>query len=334
MSRASVACELAEHGTERHAGLLRPLARPEGGAVWATWTTPAEIVCLALNDCGKRGQSQESSCGLFLEHPGSCSYEQEDALKEDTTRAARIDAALAVLGGADQHDARIVQTAAHDAALLTWDELRASRIWPQLPACDHAAVYRLLAHADSVHATRASIASAARDLAGDVLQITHLWAPDAPQQLPHGDAAADLLSALARIPAGWQSWALGSQRKSRHLSRIPLNEAVEVATRHGSEGPAPRSESGWEAQRDRKEVERLGPIIRERLRGLPHGWQVDTVRRIALGADALGAVAGAARSMNVIRRYGLYLAWNTAGPSVQTGRSSAPSSRRRTPGAS
>ncbi|NUK19961.1 MULTISPECIES: hypothetical protein [Streptomyces] len=306
MARGSVVCELTEHGPEQHAGLIRPLVRPEGGAVWATWTTPDEVVCLALYDCGEHGKDQERPCSLFGAHPGRCSYNRDDALAHDPARVVLIDAALAVLAGADQHDGPAVRSAAHDAALLTWDELRARQIWTRMPACDHAAMYRLLARADSLRATRASFASTASELAGDVAQMTRLWAPSSPRRLPHGDTAAHLLEALDRLPLEWQNLVLGGQRENRHLDRMPLDEAVEWAARHASERLAPPpAEPDWNAEWDRKEDEKRGATTRERLVRLPSGWRVDAVRRIALGEDSLGAVANAALTINVIRSYGV-----------------------------
>ncbi|MFF7644080.1 hypothetical protein [Streptomyces canus] len=305
MPRRSVICELTEHGPEQHAGLIRPLARPEGGAVWATWTTPEEVVCLALYDCGRRGEGQERPCYLFGAHPGPCSCDR-DALVEDPARAARIDAALAVLAAADQHDKSAVQSAAHDATLLTWDELRARQIWRSLPACGQAAMYRLLARADSLRATRASVASTASELAADVAKMTRLWGPSSPPRLPDGETAAALLDALDRLPLEWRTLVLGGQREHRYQARMPLEEAVAWASRHSSEGLAPPpAEDDWTAEWDRKEDERRGATTSERLATLPYGWRVDAVRRIALGEDALGTVAAAALSINVIRGYGV-----------------------------
>ncbi|MFD4476027.1 hypothetical protein ACFWPU_07915 [Streptomyces sp. NPDC058471] len=53
-----------------------------------------------------------------------------------------------------------------------------------------------------------------------------------------------------------------------------------------------------------------GNLVGERLARLPYGWQVDAVRSIALGTDALSAVSDAALTINIIRSYSLYLAWN------------------------
>ncbi|MEU0220591.1 hypothetical protein ABZ281_38545 [Streptomyces sp. NPDC006265] len=190
--------------------------------------------------------------------------------------------------------------------MLTWDELRARQIWAGLPPCDRAAMYQLLAHADSVRAIRASVASAARELAGGVAQMTRLWEPSSPGQLPHGETAADLLGALDRLPSQWRVLVLGGQREPRCPARVPLDEAVGWALHHASAGLAPPPPvDDWKAESDRKEDERLGAITSERLAKLPYGWQVDAVRRIALGADALGTVAGVALSINVIRIYGV-----------------------------
>ncbi|MDH6522349.1 hypothetical protein [Streptomyces sp. SAI-090] len=315
MARGSVVCELTEHGPEQHAGLIRPLVRPEGGAVWATWTTPDEVVCLALFDCGKHGKDRERPCSLFGAHPGPCSYDRDDALAEDLARVALIDAALAVLAEADQHDRLAVRSAAHDAALLTWDELRARQIWTRMPACDHAAMYRLLALANSLRATRASVANTASELARDVAQMTRLWEASSPPRLPHGECATALLDALDRLPPEWRTLVLGGQREDRHEARMPLDEAVNWAARHSSEGLAPPpAEDDWKSEWDRKEDERRGATTSERLAKLPNAWQADAVRRIALGEDALGTVATAALSINVICGYGVDRASSGTGP--------------------
>ncbi|KUN58965.1 hypothetical protein AQJ46_41830 [Streptomyces canus] len=315
MPRGSVLCELTEHGPEQHAGRIRPLARPEGGAVWATWTTPDEVVCLALYDCGKRSKEQGRPCSLFGAHLGPCSFARDDALVEDPARVARIDAALGVLAEADQHDKLAVQTAAHDATLLTWDELRARHVWTRLPACDQAAMYRLLARADSLRATRSSVASTASELTVDVAQMTRLWEPSSPQRLPDGDTAAALLGTLDRLPPEWRTVVLGGQRENRYQARMPLDEAVAWAGRHSSEGLGPPpAEDDWTAEWDRKEDERQGATTSGRLANLPTGWQVDAVRRIARGGDALGTVANADLSINVIRLYGVDRAASDTGP--------------------
>jgi len=221
-------------------------------------------------------------------------------------RATRIDGALVVLAAADQHDRPTVQAAAHDATLLAWDELRARQIWKGLPACDHAAMYRLLARADSVRAPCASIANTASDLAADVAQMTRLWEPSSPMRLPHGDNAAALLGSLDRLPSHWRALVLGGQRDDRYQVRTPLDEAVEWAAHHSSKDLAPPpAESDWRAEWDRKGDEQCGGTASKRLANLPNGWQVDTVRRIVLGEDALGAASNAALSINVIRSYGI-----------------------------
>ncbi len=99
---------------------------------------------------------------------------------------------------------------------------------------------------------------------------------------------------------------LGGQRDNRHEARTPFNKAVAWAARHSSEGLAPPPpEDDWKAEWDRKEDERQGATTGDRLATLPAGWQVDAVRRIALGEDALGTVAAATLSLNVICGYGV-----------------------------
>lgn len=273
--------------------------------MWATWSTTDEVVCLALYECGRRRQGRRP-CSLFGAHPGPCSYDRDDALVEDPARAARINTALAVLAQTDQHDRAVVQSAAHDAALLTWDELRARQIWTDLPAYDQVAMYRLLARADSLRATPQSAARTARVVADNLARMTRLWDSSLPKRLPHGERAVALLDALDRLPPPWRIVVLGAQRERRYEARMPLDDAVPWAVSRSSEGqPVPTIENGWKAEWDRKEDERCGETIGQQLTKLPYGWQVDTVREVVLGADALGAVSNAACSINVISGYGV-----------------------------
>ncbi|QDN54243.1 hypothetical protein [Streptomyces sp. S1D4-20] len=46
------------------------------------------------------------------------------------------------------------------------------------------------------------------------------------------------------------------------------------------------------------------------LASLPYGWQVDAVRRIARGTDALSVVSDAGLAINIIRLHGIYVGWN------------------------
>ncbi|MFI1408927.1 hypothetical protein ACH4Y0_03170 [Streptomyces sp. NPDC020707] len=308
MPRSSVICDVTEHGPAQHSGLIRPLARPGGGAVWATWSTPEEVVCLARHDCDRQNEDQKQRCSLFGAHPGPCSYARDDALVEDPARATRITGALEILAGADQREGPDIQAAAHDAALLTWDELRARRIWTDLPPWDHAAMYQLLARAYCVHATHTRGAS---ELAGSIAQMTRLWAPSASRRLPHGDTAAHLHDALDRLPPQWQNLVLGSQRDHRYQGHVRLEDALTWATHYTSdELPPPPAEPGWRAERDRKDDVQHGATTRERLASLPTGWQVHVLRSMALGEGALSAVAQAALSINTIRGYGIHHAWN------------------------
>jgi hypothetical protein len=323
MPRASVLCELAEHGPERHAGLVRPLHRPEGGAVWVTWTTEDDLLCFALDNCGKRG-SRNRSCTLFIEHPGTCSHEHDEALQEDCARGTRINAALVVLAAAAEYEGVAVQQAAHDAVLLTWDELRARRIWPELPACDHAAMYRLLALSNSVLSTSASIAKPTSELAAGVTEMARLWNDASSLRLPHGEHAAELLAALDRLAPEKRVLVLGSQCEPRYMPRMPFDEAVDWISRDATKALAPSSAGlDWKAESDRRHDEEHGAVVSERLSRLPLGWQIDVVRRVALGADALGAVTNAALSINVIRTFGIYLAWNAPGLGSRAGASSS-----------
>lgn len=322
LARRTVTCALAEHDEKRHQGVARRLVIPEGGAVWASWADGEKPSCLAHENCGKPGPDPHEPCNLFTAHPGPCSFHL-DTLREDPLRTGRIDAALDVLVNLGWHDEPTLQAAAHDATLLTWDELRARGIWANLPECDHAAVYRLLSRCGSGQALRPATAEA---LARDVVEVTRLWAPSSDGRLAHGDDAEALLKDLEALSPEWQALVLGGQRQPvKPLSsnlfdsepparspRTPLAEVLRGAVQLAEAGqsPPPPSERSWSADWDRKEDRRLGADMAGRLSKLPYGWRADTIRRIAAGATALDAVSDAGQAINLIRSAGIFVAWN------------------------
>ncbi len=222
-------------------------------------------------------------------------------------RVERIADALSVLAVFGHHNVSTVLAAAHDATLLTWDELRARRIWAGLAEHDRASVYRLVGRAESVRTMRAHLVA---ELARDAAEVGLLWAPGSPGRLPCGEDAEALLTALAHLPREWRVAVLGGQRPPRS-PRTPLDEAVRYAVQQAEAGLAPPPAArDWAAEWDREEDRARGDLVGERLARLPYGWQVDAVRRMALGTDALAAVSDAALTINIIRAYGVYLAWN------------------------
>lgn len=308
MARASIVCGLAAHGQDGHWGIARDLATPQGTAVWATWIEGEVPYCMSKDACPQAGRTSRTTCALFLDHPGVCSFALDTALAEDSSRAGRIEAALQVLSAGESHDRQMVHGAAHDATLLTWDELRAG-IWRFLPDGDQAAVYRLVSRADSVRTMKPD--AVARH-AADVTEVTRLWSPSSPCRLAHGEIADSHLTILEELPKKWQAWVLGSQRlPDRAPPRTPFDEVLRAAAEQASvrriPPPARRNwETGWDLRHDRE----IGARVASQLSRLPHGWRMDALRRIATGTDALSAVSDAAMAINIIRAYGLSLSWN------------------------
>ncbi|MEU6290288.1 hypothetical protein [Streptomyces sp. NPDC046988] len=322
IARRSVVCALAEHDAGPHHGILVELADPHGDAVWASWTGREAPRCSVLPVCDQHGPDPRTLCDAFSGHPGACSFDQQDAFRQDPERAERIDAALAVLATCDHHRAEHVAAAAHDAVLLTWDELRARLIWTALPECDHAAVYRLVSRVDAARWKAARIAT---PLARHAAEVGLLWAPGSSGRLPHGERAETLLNALEHLPDAWQAVVLGGQREPQQVERswyfdsesptAPARPSLDDAVHHAAQqaragqDPPPAADD-WSGEWDCKENRARGQVISERLAKLPYGWRVDTVRSIAQGTPAMSAVGDAQTAINIIRSYGVHLAWN------------------------
>ncbi|WP_405814684.1 hypothetical protein OG241_08795 [Streptomyces sp. NBC_01390] len=308
MVRSSIVCELAEHELGSHWGIAREFATVQGGAVWVTWAEDDVPSCLAKELCSRTSSSKQDACALFSEHPGVCSFDFEITLAEDPFRAGCIDAALRVLAACERHDQQAVHAAAHDATLLTWDELRAG-IWTFLPDSDQAAVYRLLSRTDSVRTMKPS---AVVSHAGDVTEVTRLWSSTSPCRLAGGEAAESHLTNLNRLPTEWQVVVLGGQRPADSAApRTPIAEALQAASLHAEADHAPPPAGrNWEVTWDRQRDREIGARVVERLSRLPYGWRVDAMRRMTTGMDALSAVTEAVIAINIIRAYGLHFAWN------------------------
>ncbi|MEW2401359.1 hypothetical protein [Streptomyces sp. NPDC046862] len=315
MVRSSLLCEIAEHDGDRHWGIARELAEPHGGTVWATWLDGETPRCITREDCPQAAAGPENACALFVGHPGVCSHLLDQALREDPSRVECIDAALAILATFDRHDAHTVQTAAHDAVLLAWDELRARRLWASMPDCDQAAVHWLVSRTGLV---RARDPHAIAEFARQAAEVTVLWQPSATGCLPLGESATSQLKILEGLTPEWQAVVLGSQRPPKSWSshactpRTPLAEALEDTCQQVAAGQAPPpAADSWAAAWDHKEDRVRGARVAHRLEQLPHGWRVDVMRRIGSGTEALAAVSDAMTAINILRGFGLRLAWNS-----------------------
>ncbi|MER0476916.1 hypothetical protein ABR737_00855 [Streptomyces sp. Edi2] len=322
MLRNSVVCELAEHdGTADHFGIARLLPGPRGGAVWATWQGDfLEPHFIARTPCPRTGGTGDRSltpCALFEQHLGQCSFEISPAYAENPKRFPQILNALEGLQKWHPHQGEAPPASTEEAALLIWDELRACGIWGSLPDWDHAAMYRLLSRTDSVQAmSHDEIA----DLLGELAKFAQMCDMVSPGGVPGGADADALCTSLRRLPGPWQAAILGNQRPplSRRAAfydpaprqsspRTPLDVAIVDAAERAARGEKPPSAVGWGADWDLSEDRERGAVAHRRLTTLPHGWQVDAVRRIARGVEALSAVSEAGLAINIVRTYGVYL---------------------------
>ncbi|WP_416975811.1 hypothetical protein [Streptomyces sp. 4F14] len=325
--RSSVQCPIAAHVRGPHWGVLRDAVRAGatlGRPAWTTWTIQptGPLPVHVLPPC-----PHTPACSLFAGHPGSCSPHLDPALSTDPGRTVRIDHALKTLTedagtGCGTDDAA---QAAHDAALLSWDELRSRpRILDALPEGDLATVHRLIGRCATVPALDpAGVGTFVRE----IRQVTCLWAPGPlhGRRLSHGTAAEFWLSVLTELPSDWQAAALsgryeqilpppGSPERlslSRGPGGLPFHDVLQYARRQAAAGhpppsPAPDHEPGRYRDQDRV----LGADLATRLAALPYGWRADAVRRIADGTTPLDVVSEAAQAINALRYYGIRFAGN------------------------
>ncbi|MER5887786.1 hypothetical protein ABT160_28555 [Streptomyces sp. NPDC001941] len=330
--RHSVLCELAEHLAEQcHAGVGRLLHHRPDQAVWVLWDDDpdSEPQCLALKDCANRADphASQDSCNLYTDHPGPCGH-QLDTVRPDSHRLGLVDAALTVLKEPDRHSPLALSRAAHDAALLPWDELRARRLWPRLSPADQAAVY----HHISLPAGPYIGPFLAQRIVQNAPRITGLWQPGADTLRGGAEQAEQLLEALEKLPDEWRSMVLGLQRYPKTAytargrcedgqARTPLDVALSAAQRDADAGralPAPAADAS--SLQDRAEDRHRGGELWHVLRELPYGWQVEAIHRIHHGKSALSAIGSMTEALDRIRSYGISL-----------GRYAAPDLDRRTP---
>ncbi|MET8983417.1 hypothetical protein ABZX85_48450 [Streptomyces sp. NPDC004539] len=326
--RSSVQCRTAAHGHGPHWGVLRDTAWTGGRPGWPTWTSwtgrPAGLLSVhVLPFC-----PHTPACSLAADHPGVCSPLLDPALSTDPGRTVEIDQALKTLtahaqgsgGGTDE-----AAQAAHDAALLTWDELRARpRILDALPEGDLATVHRLIGRSGSVPVLDEA---GVRTFLREVTEVTRLWGPGPRdgRRLTHGQAAEFWLGVLTGLPPDWQAAALSGryeqilpppgspQRPSlaEGPGCVPFHGVLQYARRQTAAGhhppsPVPHHEHGGYREEDRT----LGADLATRLAALPYGWRADAVRRIAYGTTPLDALSEAAQAVNALRHHGIRLAWN------------------------
>ncbi|MEU6353602.1 hypothetical protein ABZ896_30470 [Streptomyces sp. NPDC047072] len=299
-------CALSSHDAHTgHAAIARPLHPPQTRGVWAHWTAGGDPSHTVHEACPHAGaDAGRPGCALFAGHPGLCTFAFTGTPSTDATRAGRIGEALDVLDKDALHDPESVWAAAHDAVLLTWDELRARGMWEQLRPWDQAAVYWSISQVTGLGTAGRGRAEAVRHFARDTRELAGLWASDGPAGLPGGGEAAELWELFALLPEPWQALVLGEHRAVPPQS-VALGTAIRDASAHAAAGevpPAPgtRDRSRWEDARER------GAAEAPRLARLPYGWRVDGIRRAVLGRGALSA-SYAVMAINTLRGYGISL---------------------------
>jgi len=330
--RQSVQCPLAVHDRGPHWGILRDAAGTQPQA-WTIWSRPVGTTALTPHTLPACPHTPD--CRLFADNPGPCPPHFDTTLREDPARPVLVETALKTLTahagtGPTGDGTSEAEQAAHDAALLTWDELRARpRIVRDLPESDLAALHRLISRSASVPALDPA---GVQEFVREVTEVTRLWIPGAVGRLPHGASAAFWLNILELLPPVWQAAVLSDrpeqilppEQSPQRLAlvtgpgpRIVFHEVLEHARRQAAIGqdpptPVPDREFGGY----RKQDHRLGADLAGRLACLPHGWRVDAVRRITRGTPTLTAVSEPAQAINILRGYGIRLAWNAATPTA------------------
>jgi hypothetical protein len=303
----TLTCVLGSHDSRtEHAAVARPLHPPQGTTVWAHWGDTAGPSLVVSMGCPDGADVDRQECGLFTGHPGLCTFAFGNTPAVDSTRMKRIEWALSVLDDHTCHEHETVWLAGHDAALLTWDELRARRIWERLAPWDQAFVYWVISHAGVPWTGRHRAGSMAR-FVRDARKLTGLCVGVGPAALPGGEEAAGLWESITRLPETWQAVVVGEQRAPHRRSTMPFAAAVrEVATQAvaGKRVPEPGASdcSKWDDQSARER----GALEASRLARLPHGWAIDAVRRTILEGGELSA-SDAAMAINRLRNYGIDL---------------------------
>ncbi|MGW7312245.1 hypothetical protein [Streptomyces sp. NPDC054865] len=316
--RASVICELAEHPPAApHGGVVLELGDGRG-AVWASWSDgSAPKIFTARDDCPTAGLQ---ACVLFAGHPGLCSPHINPRYRADTDRLPRVRTALDTLkdpGG----DRLARQAASGTAALGIWDELISSDRWTAMAECDQAALYRRLAGTGSHLSTTPEHVN---EMVDGLSGLAGLCESPPGTVLAGGIEAAELTARLWALPKDWQTAVLGGQhqpstplpsycRSEQEVSapRPALDSAIAHAEQLAARGEGPpRLDADWPSwSRERfafEDLRKRGTESRKRLGRLPYGWQVDAVRRIRGGVEAVSA-ASVGCDMNVLRIHGLYL---------------------------
>ncbi|MGX2995458.1 hypothetical protein JNUCC64_14360 [Streptomyces sp. JNUCC 64] len=244
---------------------------------------------------------------------------EDQAPTDSPARLDELRSALDVLekwpGAAHWPD---VQTLAGRAAPLVWEELKTRWLWDQLPSAERAAVYWALA---TGHAVRTGWAPEVTDwrpvVAGLVRECAFFafcceprnaarW-PEAEGRLKEGEQAAQGLAWYLSLRPAWRAEVFRLLETGHRADPAPAPDAVPpslwgtpglVQQRSGT-GDGPRSVPV------RERAESTDTTVR--FAALPEGWQVETMRRIALGHTPHQAVTNAAQAIAALPHFGIAL---------------------------
>ncbi|MFJ9468305.1 hypothetical protein [Streptomyces caniferus] len=213
-------------------------------------------------------------------------------------------------------------------APLAWDELKARDLWGALPEHDQAAMHRALTigHCISSHGAFGTDplrywGSDLDDLRTEVAYFATWCKPSEPDRWPEAldrsQRAAEALrlyTEFRELPAQWQRTVLSRLEPEPHYEwentpapTLPtLGDACAEATERVARGespnyPAPRPSYGA----------RICPHeLYDRFEALPPGWQIEAFRHMATGVTPLRAASDMGIAINIVRVFGVRLAWN------------------------
>ncbi|MGX2997202.1 hypothetical protein JNUCC64_23550 [Streptomyces sp. JNUCC 64] len=219
-----------------------------------------------------------------------------------------------------------VQTLAGRVALLVWEELKARRLWDQLPSAERAAMHWTLTTGHTVRTGwapdvtdwRPVIAGLRRECAFFAFYCeprrAERW-PEADGRLREGEQAAQGLAWYLSFRPAWRAEVFRVLEAAAHRS------GGDPDSPDGPDGPEGERPSLWEVlgavqQRsgrggepgDAPPGERAESVdTAARFAALPEGWQVETLRRIAQGQGPRQAVTGAVRAIAALPHFGVPL---------------------------
>ncbi|MET9110068.1 hypothetical protein [Streptomyces zhihengii] len=244
----------------------------------------------------------------------------------DGSTVDRVAAALSALDRWRTMSWADVAEAAGDAVYFLWDVWKGSAAFHALPPHDQAAVHHTLAMGRRVHCEPRSCLgpdywqSHIEELRTEAHYATALRhhphnTPAVTDRAQRATQAVSLHHRLLALPPTWQHTIL-EQLTPRatfawHAAPPPapptLQEAVGLAEAAASTGAHPEPTQPRSPTPDVS-----GQTVMDALTRLPRGWQTETVRRIADGTAPMSAVFNASQSINLVRSFGVYLAWNAA----------------------